>query len=104
MKQPRSTSYIGTFVNNVEGLSSYKLTIKHIRQVVNGGRFMKMFRGPGTRSFRIWKSVVNPNGFKYYSGSSRKEGATHFDVYLLGCYNNKTGRYENPKFYNFELK
>lgn len=31
--------------------------------------------------------------YKYYQGSSLKEGATHFDVYLNG----------NPTFYGFKL-
>ena len=102
MKEPRSTSYIGTFVNSPEGLSSYKLAIYHIRQVVTGGRFMKMFRG-NPRPFREYTSRDGKK-VKLYSGSSRKEGSTHFDVYLMGSINPKTQRYENPKFFNFELK
>lgn len=101
MKQ-RSSSYIGTFVNNAEGLSSYKLTIRHIRQVVTGGRFIKMFRG-NKRSFRLRKNYLTGNPYKWFSGCSVKEGATHFDVYLVGSFNPKTGRHENPKFYNYEL-
>jgi hypothetical protein len=97
-KENRTKSYIGTFPNTTEGNAKYQETIRNIRKVVSGGKFQKMFRGPGTRSFRIWRSTITPNGFKYYSGSSHKEGATHFDGYL---------HYRNgkpPKFFNFELK
>lgn len=95
MKQ-RTNTYLGSFVNNDGGNSSYRLMIKHIRQVVNGGRFVKMYRG-NSRPFWIWPSQVKPEGFKCYSGSSRKEGASHFDVYFL-----RRGNSE-PSFYNFKL-
>lgn len=88
MKQPRSNSYLRTFQNTPEGNVEYKKFITNIRKSgIVGGRFVKMFRG-NSRPFKIWKSVVNPNGFKYYSGSSRKEGATRFDVYLNDTWKN----------------
>lgn len=94
MKQ-RSKNYLRTFVNNAEGISSYKLMCQHIRQVVTGGRFVKMFRGR-PRPYRVW-SGVGGKPFKIYQGSSPKEGATHFDVYLMWKGN------QPPKFYGFTL-
>lgn len=96
----RSNSYLGTFVNNEEGISSYKLMVHHIRQVVTGGRFLKMFRG----NSRNYVKLQTPNGktWKYYSGCSKKGGATHFDVYLMPR-STKKG-WELPKFYNFVLQ
>lgn len=75
----RTYSYLGSFVNNAEGISSYKLMVKNIRQVVKGGKFQKRHRG-GNRS-RAW-------GHDFI-----KEGATYFDVYLQG----------QPTFYGFKL-
>lgn len=97
MKKQRTQSYIGTFVNTPEGISSYKLTIRHIRQVVTGGRFVKMFRG---NSRTVQRRFVNYRGdlITVRSASSRKEGATHFDVYLL------TKNRVSPMFYNYTLK
>lgn len=106
MKNTRPNSYLGTFVNTPEGISSYKLMVKHIREVVTGGRFVKMFRG-SPRSFTIheyqgsWQILKNikSDTFKVYSGTSLKEKSTHFDVYLLD-----RGWKNRPKFFNFELK
>lgn len=91
----RSISYLGTFVNSPEGTSSYKLMIKHIRQVVKGGRFLKMFRG----NSRHVKYVDSKTGkvWKWYSGCSVKKGATHFDCYLISKGNNY------PMFFRFKL-
>lgn len=79
----RTYSYLGTFVNNAEGLSSYKLMVKHIRQVVKGGTFQKRHRG-GERS---------QNGTFHRKGDFIKKGSTHFDVYFQG----------SPTFYGFKL-
>ena len=84
----RSKRYLGTFTNDAYGVSSYKLMVNHIRQVVRGGRFVKMFRGNS-----------RPDRGYYHAGCSLKENATHFDVYLLGRDNTNV-----PKFYQFELK
>jgi hypothetical protein len=78
MKQ-RTYSYLGSFVNNAEGISSYKLMVKHIRQVIKGGTFQKRHRG-GKRSQAWGRDFI-------------KEESTHFDVYLHG----------NPTFYGFKL-
>lgn len=78
----RTYSYLGSFVNNEEGISSYELMVKNIRQVVNGGTFRRRYRG-GKRS---------PFG-RRGKGDFIKEGATYFDVYLHG----------SPTFYGFKL-
>ncbi len=95
MKQ-RTKSYLGTFVNSPEGLSSYRLMIKHIRQVVTGGRFVKMFRGNPQYDLGTDWSTGKP--CKLYQATQKNQGSTHFDVYLLPREHNF------PKFYNFELK
>jgi hypothetical protein len=79
----RTPRYLGTFVNNAEGNSSYRLMIHHIRQVVKGGRFVKMFRG-GRRNRMLVTNRL---------GNSLKDNSTHFDVYFHG----------NPTFYGFKL-
>lgn len=99
MKNNRPNTYLGTFVNSEEGISSYKMMVKTIRQTVNGGRFVKMFRG-SPRPYRVYNGMCV--SFKHYQGSSRKEGSTHFDVYFLHRVNRGSVSY--PKFYNFELK
>lgn len=101
MKQ-RTKSYLGTFVNSPEGLSSYRLMINHIRQVVTGGRFVKMFRGNSRTDWEC--NSFTGYIYQYRNGCSRKAGATHFDVYLLPRFNSNTGAYQAPRFYNFILK
>lgn len=102
MKQ-RTSTYLGTFVNNVEGISSYKLMIKQIRQTVKGGRFVKMFRG-NKRNRQMW---VGGDGKIHHTnpGCSPKDGSTHFDVYLLNrsFHTVGTSKWSSPKFFNFEL-
>ena len=78
----RTNTYLGTFTNSEEGISSYKLMVKTIRQTVKGGKFVKMFRG-GKRRKTYYGSA----------GCSVKEGSTHFDCYLNG----------QPTFYGFKL-
>lgn len=84
----RTPAYLGSFVNSPEGISSYKLMVKTVRQTVNGGRFVKMFRG-------------NPNP----RPTNRKDGSTHFDVYLLNrsFHTVESSKWSRPKFFNFEL-
>ncbi len=79
----RTFSYLGSFTNNPEGISSYKLMVKTIRQTVNGGKFRKRHRG-GERSI---------HGTFGKKGDFIKKGATHFDVYFHG----------SPTFYGFKL-
>jgi hypothetical protein len=93
MKQ-RTTTYLGTFVNNAEGLSSYKLMVKNVRNTVTGGRFVKMFRN----------NPSNPK--KWPCGTLRRDGSSHFDVYLLTrVETNSFGDWfrSEPKFFNFKL-
>lgn len=99
----RTQTYLGTFVNNAEGISSYKLMIKNVRNTVSGGRFVKMFRG-NSKSFR---EFVDSDGktHRFYNGTLKKEGSTHFDVYLLNrIYHRQNGYgWSKPKFFNFTL-
>lgn len=102
----RTKTYLGTFVNSPEGISSYKLMIKNVRNTVIGGRFHKMFRG-NSRGFTQWTDRDGKT-HRSYKGSSKKLGATHFDVYLLSrvyCYVGKNITWERsePKFFNFKL-
>jgi hypothetical protein len=87
MKQ-RTPTYLGSFVNSPEGISSYKLMVKTVRQTVVGGRFVKMFRG-------------NPKPRL----TNRRDGSTHFDVYLLARVGMRSNRWvrDEPKFFNFVL-
>ena len=101
--EKRSRHYIGTFVLNKRGEEAYKRTIKTVRELVNGGRFVKMYRG-GKRN----------KGSK----TTLKRNSTHFDVYLLPRTRKNTirkapkgdwcdayllPRHSVPKFYNFDL-
>ncbi len=88
----RTHRYLGTFVNNDEGNSSYKLMVKNVRNTVTGGRFVKMFRG-NKRDKTQYGSA----------GCARKEGSTHFDVYLLTKWSYNGFRQSEPKFFNFTL-
>ena len=84
----RTKTYLGTFVNNSEGISSYKLMVKNVRNTVTGGRFVKMFRG-------------NPKP----RPTNRRDGSTHFDVYLLARAGMRLNLWvrDEPKFFNFTL-
>lgn len=97
----RTKTYLGTFVNSPEGISSYRLMVKAVRNTVTGGRFVKMFRG-------------NPKP----RPTNRRDGSTYFDVYLLSRFSwNRaevfSGRTwvgyklvpvrNEPKFFNFVL-
>jgi len=97
----RSKNYLGTFVNSPEGILSYKLMVKTIRQTVTGGRFMKMFRG-SPRPYRQYGGSNGVKPFRIYQGSTPKKGATHFDCYLIQTW--KDGKFHGPKFYNWELR
>ncbi len=100
--KPRTSSYLGTFVNSPEGLSSYKLMVKNVRNTVTGGRFVKMFRGNSRKCDKI---SFQGKTWSTRSGCSRKEGATHFDVYLLSRIHHTENNYgwSHPKFFNFSL-
>jgi hypothetical protein len=103
MKQ-RTNTYLGTFVNSPEGISSYKLMVKNVRNTVTGGRFVKMFRG-NSRRFHEWTDR-NGKTHRTYNGTAKKEGSTHFDVYLLSrVETNSFGDWfrSEPKFFNFKL-
>lgn len=92
--KPRTRSYLGTFVNSPEGESSYRLMVKNIRQVVKGGRFVKMYR----------HNPSNPK--KWPCGTLRKEGSSHFDVYLHSRVIVKGNKFSwsHPRFYGWVLQ
>lgn len=68
----RTPTFIARFTNDAEGICNYKQAISEIRKHTSGGRFIKMFRY-GKR---------NP-GYFVQSGSTLKNGASHFDAYLI---------------------
>jgi len=106
-----SKKYIGTFQNNNEGIELYKKFIQSTRQIVIGGRFVKMVRGKNRPISYVlgWKTGSTPIGtkretmtYKYY-GNQRTNKATHFDLYLCNRYNYNKNEMSQPTIGNMVL-
>jgi len=92
-----SKNYIGTFQNTPEGIQSYKNLIQSMRQIVKGGRFVKMFRGKNRPTHQI--NGFNGQQYKIY-GNQIQKNSTHFDLYLHSRINYSNDITSVPKIGN----